>query len=72
MDKSKIMVVLHRNDADHANVPTEMSFSKAEALLQYQVKKGYKHYSLPTDSKFEFKDGNLINRTGKAEAGKTA
>jgi hypothetical protein len=63
----KELVRLLRNDAAHKNHPTDLSFEHAQNLLALQVKKGLKHYSLPEDSKYEFKDGALNLKRSKTE-----
>jgi len=53
-----IRLVQKDNNTEH-----DFDGNHALELLRYQEEKGYNHYSLPEDSKYEFKDGNLITRS---------
>jgi len=44
------------------------SFLQAEALLQGEAKMKHGNWSLPENSKWEFKDNGLIRRTNKRAA----
>ncbi len=57
-------ITLHRNDALHKDHPVEFSLQQAKNLLTLQVKMGVSHYSLPKNSKLEFKDGDFTRKSG--------
>lgn len=63
-------VTLLRNDDLHKDQPVQFSVKTAQNLLAMQERKGWKHYSLPKDSKLTFKDGYLIpNASDSADSG---
>ena len=58
-------IILLRNDSIYKDEPFPFVKPHAENLLKYQEEKGYNHYTLPTDSDYEFINGNLNRKSGK-------
>lgn len=56
-------VTLLRNDAQHKDHEVELDVVHAQNLLSLQVKRKMNHYSLPRNSQYEFKNGNLKRKS---------
>lgn len=65
------MVTLLRNDEQHKDHPVALSLEHAQNLLRIQEDKNISHFTLPKDSPYEFKNGNLIRRPSQRTAPKS-
>ena len=56
-------ITLVRNDANYKDEPITLNRAHAVKLMATQLRTGNTHYTLPKDSKLEFKDGDFRTKT---------